>query len=414
MVSELPLADSRNLALVHPTEGEQHEQTLENSKMWKGALALDSYIRREQHLANLQLTRDGGITFWVLVDASGDELAGSNRSVLAGCETLKKRALVVEGNVLKDATCHGVASVFSPDRYRGKGYGKRMISELAKHLAQKQQTEGHPHFSILYSDIGKKFYAKSDWRPYSSSHMQLPPLPSSAPVTVRLPESMPLTASALPPLCALDEELLRAKLSKIAASGSATKPVVALIPDAATLAWLHAREDFVAEELFGKTPAVKGAQVLIPDPSSPMGKRRAWGVWTRFWYNADMTVTQGNTLHLLRICIEPANSSSDLDAEFVENTQAIMSVLHQAQLQAGEWGMNEVEVWNPQPATQQAVKLLAADWSTQGGTGVGDKWGIIVDRDEESICSLKWFGDHTGSEGGEVVEWLENEKFGWN
>ena len=413
MATTLPLGSSPALTLVHPTDLEEAGQALNNSKQWRGPLDLEAYLRREKHLASVDLTKNGGITFWILVDSDEAVSTGSNRKVLAGCESIKKRALLVQDGVVQDATAHGVASVFSPQEYRGRGYGARMIEELGKHLEKWQHVEGRPQFSILYSDIGKKFYAKYGWRPYTSSHMRLPPLPPSASVTVRLPPSTPLTASALSPLCALDEELLRSRLHAIAARDSITKPVVALIPDAVTIAWHHAREDFLAKEFFNKTPHVKGTQVLIPDSSSPSGKRRAWGIWTRIWNSKDISQTKGNTLHLLRLCFEPPQSQIDPEAVFVEDSQATMSILHQAQLQAAEWGMAEVEVWNPTPPVRQAVTLLGQNWSAQGGEGVGEKWATLVDRDAESICSLKWFDDHNVESDGELVEWLENEKFGW-
>ena len=409
MANNLPTGDSTTLALVHPTPSEQDQQTLNNSDEWRGALPLDAYIRREALLANQQLTKDGGITFWVLVDTAENPPEGADRTIIAGCETLQKRALLAQNGTVTDALCHGVASVFSPAKYRGRGYGARMIAELGKHLRTWQQKQGRPQLSILFSDIGKKFYAKHGWHPYPSSHMHLPPLSGDMKVTVRLPASTPLTGSALAPLCALDEELLRQKLAIAAQEGYAdAKPIMAIIPDAATIAWHLAREDFVAKELFGTTPPIKGAQVTIPCPATPMGKRRAWGVWTRLWYNEDTAVSKGNTLHLLRICVEPAPQGYDRESSFVEDTQAVMAILEQAQRQAGEWKVAEVEVWNPIPATRQAVKLLAQDYATQGGAG---EWGTLVDRDSESICSLKWYGE--GGTPGAEVEWIECEKFGW-
>ena len=417
MTKTLPPGNAATLALVHPTSSEQHTHTLRNSREWRGALALDAYVRREHHLADVGLTPNGGITFWILVDAAERVPAGRDRTVLAGCETLRKRALVARHGALRDATCHGVASVFCPDEYRGMGYGVRMMAELGERLEAWQREEGRPYFSVLFSDIGKAFYAKSGWMPYTSAHMLLPPLPGSASVTVDMPQWMPLTASDVPPLCALDEELLRARLSQLAAADNEARagPAVALIPDAATMAWHHAREDFVSKELFGEAPVVKGAQVLIPCSASPMGRRRAWGIWTRVWNNADTAQTKGNTLHLLRICIEPPPTGYDLERVFVEDSQTLMAVLSQAQRQAAEWSLEQVEVWNPAPATRQAIKLLAQDWSTRGGSGSGEKWGVLVDRDSESICCLRWYGEKgkTPAEHDGTVNWLEAEKYCW-
>jgi len=146
----LPLASSPTVTLAHPTIGEKKKQLLKNGQSWRGALSLDSYLLREAHLADQDATRNGGHTSWVLVD--GGE--GPQRNVLCGCETYRKKALVAWRGGVKDATVHGVGSVFCPPDRRGRGYAGRMMKELGKKLETWQSEEQCP-FSILFSDIGK-------------------------------------------------------------------------------------------------------------------------------------------------------------------------------------------------------------------------------------------------------------------
>ena len=152
--SYLPSSDSPTLALLHPTPEEQLAIWKLNGSSWKGRLSLGAYLRREEYLANQALTRDGGITFWILVDTSA---TSTPPAILASCESLRKRALVrrPDGRV-DEVVAHGICSVFSNPDFRGKGYARRMIAELGKSLDTWQQEDGRTaDFTVLYSDIGK-------------------------------------------------------------------------------------------------------------------------------------------------------------------------------------------------------------------------------------------------------------------
>jgi hypothetical protein len=117
-------------------------------------LTMPDYLRREEHLAQQNLSRGGGLTNFVLVDSTKPEDA---RDILAACETLRKRALVVEDDSeVQDVVSHGIGSVFCRSEYRGRGYAQRMIQELRSVLEQWQQEPGEKaRFNVLFSDIGK-------------------------------------------------------------------------------------------------------------------------------------------------------------------------------------------------------------------------------------------------------------------
>ena len=70
ITDNLPKGDSPSLALVHPTEAEKLMQFTLNAAEWRGALKLPAYLRREQVLSETDMTRNGGISYWILVDTS--------------------------------------------------------------------------------------------------------------------------------------------------------------------------------------------------------------------------------------------------------------------------------------------------------------------------------------------------------
>jgi hypothetical protein len=151
MSTQLPDSKSSNIELIQPSAQEIQRQTELNSQEWKGALSLDAYLRREAHLGQQELVRDGGLTPWALVTKDGP-----SRLVLSSCETIRKRALVAQNGQVNEVICHGVASVFCPPEYRAKGYARRMLRELGQRLRTWQTEDGHDClFSVLYSDIGK-------------------------------------------------------------------------------------------------------------------------------------------------------------------------------------------------------------------------------------------------------------------
>ena len=155
----LPRGDAPTLALVHPTEEEKLIQFKLNAAEWRGALSFPAYLRREAALSQQSLTKDGGITYWILVDAAmeGNPLdpESDTRLPLASCETYRKRALVWRDGEVKEVVSHGIGSVFCGQHLRKRGYAQRMMQELGRALRTHQADGKECLFSILYSDIGK-------------------------------------------------------------------------------------------------------------------------------------------------------------------------------------------------------------------------------------------------------------------
>ena len=150
---KLPPCDSINLALLHPTPEEKVETWKLNGASWRGSMSLPIYLRRETHLENQAFTKDGRLTFWILVDST---LPPNERPILGSCESFRKRALVARSGKVEDVVSHGIGSVFCNPEYRRRGYAQRMIEELGKMLDTWNQEAGKKtDFTVLYSDIGK-------------------------------------------------------------------------------------------------------------------------------------------------------------------------------------------------------------------------------------------------------------------
>lgn len=278
------------------------------------------------------------------------------------------------------------------------------MREVGKNLRTWQtnaKIPGHEKvgFSILYSDIGKSFYANHGWHPFPSTHISFAVTSASTPVKRGIPTSVQrLLSGDLPALCATDVRMIENQL-KTAKDG---KSHVALVPDYDALSWHHHREEFVCPQVFnGRTPLIKGA--LIGEVG-----HRIWAVWTRNFYSPLDAPKCENTLHILRLVIEdelPLSGFSKLtggpsyDEKMVKERAAqLKAVLEVAKSEAREWSLPKVELWNPSTFVMMLVERTKLEHSK-------------VEREKESITSLMWYGDGKG--GADEIEWARNEKYGW-
>ena len=213
-----------------------------------------------------------------------------------------------------------------------------------------------------------------------------------------IPGTTEILADDLAELCKLDEEYLRAAISS--PSSGPSKLRAALIADAKTLQWHHAREEFAAKELFDRIPEVKGAMAQSDTPGE-----RVWCIWTRTYGNEQA----GNTLNVLRLVIEGEEDlmrqASKVDEDkpsFLalarKKAEATMLVLQAAQHEAAKWGMKDVQIWNPSELCVAAAEGIKPSVK-------------VIHREEESIASLRWHGAEVA--GDVEVEWVGNEKYGW-
>ncbi|KAH8900154.1 hypothetical protein GQ53DRAFT_633407 [Thozetella sp. PMI_491] len=391
----LPDANSPSLVLTRPTEEERRQTWSLTHPNWGPALTLDDYLTREAYLTTVPLANNGGITHWILTDSS---LPPDERPIYSSCETLRKNAVASQpagdaggAAVLVDGAAHGIGSVYTDSKYRGQGYASRMMQELAPRVRTWQASSkddtpalsaGGPStlFSVLYSDIGKTFYAKTGWAPYPSAHLSFPPPQNGyASSGGSKPTAKPIGYHELAVLCAVDEKLLRSSMAKRTEETGRT--CVALLPNLDAMLWHMMREDFMTKHIFGRTPAVRGA--VFGEPG-----KRVWAVWTRGYYGG-LKKVEGNTLYILRFVIE----DEGVDEEYL--VQGVKSVLQIAQAEAAEWQVQDVQLWNPPPLLEGAIEKSGLEHEYE-------------EREKESIASLQWHGESSAD-----VDWLLNEKYGW-
>ncbi|EFE42598.1 conserved hypothetical protein [Trichophyton verrucosum HKI 0517] len=401
-------ADSPDIALVVATPAERIESIRANGLSWKGPLTMEQYIAREDFLIQQDMVKDGWMTCWVLVDR---RLRPDERPILSSCESIAKRAFLAYKGNIETVITHGIGSVFCPPEHRGRGYAKRMIIELSKILDTWQQErgagQGHPQclFSVLYSDIGKSFYAAHGWHPYASSHFTLAPeAVGTAAVngsangngnssgnngSVRITKGVDMSIvkdmsreDVLRYMCS--EPVMEQHKQKLKdASKVSSKAIAAFPPDFAHMSWHWARDEFYSQILRpekGETH-VKGAAV----PS-----RKVFMTWNRK-YGA---TPKDCTLYILRTQHEEPSSPAERQGV----VEALAAILRRARVEAHEWNVDHVQIWNPSALVKEAIQIADPD-------------AAEVHREKDSIPCLKWDGDKFGY--GENVDWMWNERYGW-
>lgn len=380
--SSLPPGDSLDLVLVPATPDERIASIKLNSVAWKGPLDVETYIARENHLLSQQLTRDS-LTCWILVDRSEPE---GNRTILSSCESYRKTALLAHDGTVEKVATHGIGSVYCRPDFRGKGYAKRMFEELCLKL-ETWQMEKEPRsssaFTILFSDIGKNFYAQFGWKPFLSSHMSLPPLAESNPANGDQSQTRVLHADDVRHCICNDSVLANLSEQMRVMSRKSPGAKVAIIPDFDHFVWHWAREEFYAQNLHPKStpPVIKGAG---------NDQARVYCAWNRTFGGAP----EDNVLYILRWVYDDPTTLQEKQAV----AEAMAGIIRRAQQEAHAWNMSKVEFWNPTPLLEQAVAMLDPD-------------AQVVHREKESISSLRWTGAEQGL--GKSVEWILNEKYTW-
>lgn len=377
---KLPRGNDPSIILDLPTQSEYDHAWRINAPEWRGMLTTSQYFSREAYLLTAPLTRKGQCHAWILTSPTLPKNSDGSRPILSGCETFLKNAYVARSGKVEKILAHGIGSVFCRHEYRGKGYAGRMISELGKKLETHQQPEGKSGtFSVLYSDIGPKFYAKYGWKAFQSTHIILPPLDPSEYRKLQndWPAVEDLVSEDLPkiPTTLYLEEKLE-KLSK----DRPNVPHVAIQPDFAHFGWHQMREEFLCEVSGRPFPKIKGAI------------HRSTGIaliWCRV-YAEDPSEWH---LDILHVAIPPSLAGSS------KTVEALSALLLRAQSEAHAWSMQAgVELWDPSEEVLQAAQRLRSE---------EDGEIEIISRDDKHICCLKWNGPE------DEVVWVAKEKYPW-
>lgn len=391
MTAPLPNVTDPSVVLTNPTPDELRQTWRISHPSWGPGLTLDQYLEREAYMLTTALARDGGLTPWILTDSATES---PQRPVLSSCETIKKRAVVADARgVITDVTAHGVASVFTDTACRSRGYAGRMMALLGEELARREEAApGAARFSVLFSDIGPKFYANHQWLPMGNSHLEFP-VAEATPANTTMPAHITeINDGHLAALAARDEQLLRAQLAQpLADSSSSSRLRAAILPDLVTLEWQYRREDLMLRHFLGRTPSVRGA--LYTPPGDDAASRRVWGLWVRSRYGGADGHPVVTVLHFLRLVVEDDAATSD-----EELAAALAGIMAVAQREAAAADCRRIEMWNPPP------RVLAAFSDT-----LPQLEGKVVERDTNNLASLRWFGAGSVDD----VDWVANEKFEW-
>jgi GNAT superfamily N-acetyltransferase len=382
MENILALPDSRSpdLYLTHPTTREFESIYSLSFLAWADALTLPQYLEESALMTTVPLASNGGMSVWLLTDKS---LPQDQRPILCSCETFRKRTFVMNAcGDFSEAIVHGVASVFCNPEYRRRGYAARLMRELAAKLPTWQVESKTCIGSVLYSDIGKSYYAKLGWHPFPlNNHIEFDAMhvPNLSQSGIR-----EIIDKDLEQYCKDDEAMIRKKMIR----SSSQKARMMIVPDLDHMLWHHRKEEFACDKLFGKQPDVKGSVIGDDDD-------RIWMIWTHRYYGNPEHASSDNTLYILRLVIENENASPE---QVHNQVQQMQRMIQAAQNEAAGWDLHSVKLWDPAHLVQDLVER----------TGIQHR---TVQREEESIASLLWFGEGSGKE--DTLEWLGNEKYGW-
>ncbi|XXG94324.1 hypothetical protein Hte_000578 [Hypoxylon texense] len=406
----LPNARTPTLILEHPSEEQKRRTWTLNYKEWGGPLTLEEYLEREPFLATIPLSRDGGMTHWILTDAAWapTEEKQHNEPVLASCETIRKPVIVATPDsdvevTVTDRIAHGIGSVFTYPEHRGNSYAGRMLNELAPTLKSWQITEAA--CSALWSDIGKDYYAKKGWAAFPSLHVEFSVAANQHVAQAQVPassEASPIMYGNLERMCERDEQLLRLQVARTAFATQRT--CVTFVPDKDTMRWHLYRDDFITTTLYKSFPLPRGrfsAASSWKGAVAGLAGRQVWAIWSRNYGGAvpgdPARDVDKNTLYILRLVAEPEASDKtegrELGDDVVEAFVAVMrAALHEARI----WSMGRIEMWNPSPTAKRLIER----------SGLWHRW---VDRDTDSIPSMMWYGEEDVRD----IEWVANEKYCW-
>lgn len=404
----LPSSTSPHLHLAHPTPEELVHISTNTFSSWHDTLPLPDYLAESLYLSTVPLAKDNGLTTWILVDK---RLPPNTRPILSSCESYRKHALTSDagGGKVSDALVHGVASVFCAPAYRRRGYAARLMKELGRVLRDWQTAEDQQQKvkcvvgSILYSDIGKTFYANLGWAPHPrNTHVAFAPQRIPKPTLTK-----EIAEEDLAALCEKDEAMVR---KAMAAPAPGVRMRVTIVADCDHMLWHIAKEAFATERLFGgKVPRAKGA---IAGPAG----RRVWAIWTHRYYSHPDAVAASpenndeNVLYILRLVVEGDESADGIveadrkekekgeEEEEEEQARSLKAVLQSAQAEAAEWRLDRVVMWNPSPLVRRMTTRSGLDH-------------VVVEREEDAIASGLWYDENGGA--GPAPLWMNNEHYAW-
>ncbi|KAI0372039.1 hypothetical protein BV20DRAFT_964740 [Pilatotrama ljubarskyi] len=400
-----------------PATPEQVRRSRENTAAeWAKGLSVDQYVQRDVIMDTHEHAAGGKLITWVLAPRSNP----TTLDFMCSCETFRRTAVVakrakeVDAREVREVTAYGVASVYTPPRNRHKGYASHMMRLLHWVLAPRSALPpsfpaewGAPpdvdmlrslgaanaHFSVLYSDVGKRFYqsvgptpgANDGWvvKGALETSKMLDPAsdPTNSGAASPTPPGVTIQRLSEDDVIALydhDAVLIKNDLSRFA--GDTDLTLFSFLPDKGVGAFVMRRIMDFKEDMTVVRPTTQwgfavlpyGARTLKdalrPDSGAPL----SFVTWT-----LDLR-TSPRTLVVARLRAD-------------EHTFPI--ILDQLLVVAREEKVEKVEFWYLRPELRAIAN--ARGWPTK--------------ERAEHLSAVKWYGEEKEDD----VEWVYNEKFCW-
>ncbi|KUI73381.1 hypothetical protein VM1G_08952 [Cytospora mali] len=345
-----------------------------NGVAWAAPMSIDDYVAREYHLSQQDLSKEGRCIYWVLTHKDDPT------HVVASCESVKKTIFIAgHGTGINDgfveATGYAIASVYTNPKYRRLGMAGYMLRKLQEHM------DADSECSVLYSDIGKLYYANFGWDVFPSDqatiYLQGDKFSLPEPAATRY-----LTLEELEPLCNKDVAGVKAKFQNLASDHQKTH--VAFSPSYAQIAWQLAREQFMAGIMFKREIQRRGAITT---------NGRSWIYWDHDW--------RENKLKIMRIVCLDTDPETGVTIMNESKMWDIVELLRAAAAEAAEWGLQKVLIWNPDDNTTRGIKGFHNFHE--------EDVDVIFDERNSSIPSFRW----KGGRGKQDTVWEDNYYYCW-
>lgn len=154
--------------LVEATDARKAQLDTLTYAEWGPPLSVEEYAARELRLRAHPWAR-AELRTWMLCDEAG--------AVLSSCETYRTDSFLrtAEGSLLPGDS-FSIASVFTEERLRGRGYATRLMDLLAAELERQPRA----HAALLFSDVGPRLYARSGYQELPAWDWHLSPTPGVA------------------------------------------------------------------------------------------------------------------------------------------------------------------------------------------------------------------------------------------
>lgn len=358
-------------------------QGLRNYAGFGAPLSREGYAEREHRLNLLPFGKSG--LRWVLIDTRNDGWT-------ATCETFHRAAIYTEeqadGTVLvKQGTAAVVASVFTPEHLRGRGYAAEMMKQLREKLKEFDDVV----LTTLYSDIGPSFYVRLGWPKVESKEavimfskdrtIDMSSLKTDDSIQVIPLIEEELFATYLP----ADVELLPGDLLNEYEKRKKDGPVrtFALVPLKDQIEWLWERSKFY-RQILGREK--DGVSMTFAYAVGKPGKDASWSFFILY------PNFKEDGLNVQRIRLSLKDAASHARALLVATVEEAMKL-----------GLGKVSAWDTAPEVDAAFQALAP---LLGDLKIGER------EPDDSLSSVCWYGTDRKGDAKQMV-WVANEKFCW-